>query len=151
MDEANAFLLGGGSVPSAKFENVGDTVKGVILSYEVRDERDIVTNQVKTFDDGTPRKQLVITLQTEDRDEAIEDDDGTRRIYAKVAMRNAIADASRQHGGIAAGGKLAVRYTGQDAPKRAGFSGQKKYKAWYEPPVMNIDEIAGGDDDEAPF
>lgn len=154
MDEANAFLLGGGSVPSAKFENVGDTVEGIIVAYDLRNETDLATGQVKTFDDGQPRKQLVITLQTDERDESIEDDDGTRRIYAKIAMRNAIADATRQHGGIREGGKLAVKYTGQDAPKRRGYSGQKRYKAWYEPPAMNLDDLPGGnaeDDDDAPF
>ena len=78
---ADSFLLGGGGA-SAKFENVGDTVTGTIVTTEVTNQTDLATGAVLTWDDGSPRQQLVVSLQTQEKTDA--DDDGVRKVGLKV-------------------------------------------------------------------
>jgi hypothetical protein len=98
--DPNAWLMGG-SVPSAKFETHGDTVTGVITDTpEVRPQTDFDSGQPLFWDDGKPKMQLVVTLATDQRDPANADDDGTRRVYVKGKLQQAVAPsaASRPHG-----------------------------------------------------
>ena len=78
--------LGGGS-PSFKFAAIGDTVKGKVIGGEKRQDTDL-QGTPKTWDDGSPMLQLVVTLQTDERSNEIEDDDGRRRIYIKFNMKS---------------------------------------------------------------
>lgn len=154
-NEANDFLMSAG-VPAAKFPTVGTTVKGVILSAEVRDQTDMQTGAVLTFPDGNPRKQLVITLETDERDESNDLDDGMRRVFAKAEMLKAIRDVARPYRGILPGGKLAIKYTGDKQPTQRGFNPAKLYRAWYEPPsaptiAIPDDGELGDDGDVSPF
>lgn len=149
--DPNDFLMQGG-VPAAKFDAIGVMIKGEVLSAEVRDQTDFQSGAVLTWQDGSPRKQLVITLATDDVDPDIEGDDGARRIYAKGQMLNAIRQAVRAHGGIAEGGKLAVKFIKEEPSKTRGFNPTKVYQAWYEPPVKKVAVPAGGDEEDAsPF
>ena len=45
---------------------------------EVQPQREIDTGKPKYWEDGTPRQQIVVHLQTDQRDPDIEDDDGIR-------------------------------------------------------------------------
>jgi hypothetical protein len=131
--DPNAWLMGG-SVPSAKFETHGDTVTGVITDTpEVRPQTDFDSGQPLFWDDGKPKMQLVVTLATDQRDPGNADDDGTRRVYVKGKLQQAVAQAVRKAGakGLEVGGTLTVTYVGDDEPKRKGMSGAKLYTAEY--------------------
>lgn len=154
-DDALAYLMSAG-VPSAKFPSIGTTVSGRIRAYEKTQQRDIDGNP-KSWDDGQPMWQIVFTLETDDRDPEIEHDDGTRKVYAKAQMLNAIREAVRAtgHQGDLVGGMLAVKYT-QDGPqKNRAYSAPKQYAAKFAPPAQTEDlgepEPNTGDYDEEPF
>lgn len=153
MNEANEFLLGGGGAPSAKFDRIGVVVRGKILSTEVTDQTEFGTNKVLTWDDGKPRKQLVITLQTDQRDDDMGDDDGKRRIYAKGNMLDAIREAAYDHRGLQVGGELAVKYVANGKPSQKGWNPPKQYKAQYTPPTVAVPEDFDAEPvyDDTPF
>lgn len=138
--DANAFLLGGGG-KSAKFENVGDTIKGVICAQpEMRQQTDIKTGLPTTWDDGQPKMQLVVKLQTELREDA--DDDGVRNLYIaggfkRMSLQKAVAEAVKaaKAKGLEVGGTLAVKFTGEEPASTRGFNPAKLYMAKYEPPT----------------
>jgi len=75
IDSAALDLLEGGG-KSAKFETVGDTTKGQVVSAESRQQTDYTSGEPLTWDDGNPRMQLVITLATDERDPDDPTDDG---------------------------------------------------------------------------
>ena len=145
LEEANALLAGMGG-RAAKFERVGDDTKGIILAVEVRPQTKMGTGEVLTFEDGTPRKQLVITLQTEERED--EDDDGVRKLYAKAEMTKAIRRVAPS---LAIGAKLAVRYTGDGEAAAKGWNAPKLFRAWYEAPAVTVPVGDDGDEDVSPF
>ncbi|MFI1287425.1 hypothetical protein ACH4VM_02755 [Streptomyces sp. NPDC020792] len=137
--DANSFLMGGGGAPTAKFPTPGTVVGGRITEEpEVQQQRDIQTGELKFWSDGNKMMQLVVTVQTDERDPAIEDDDGRRRIFVKGQMKNAVSDAVRAAGGkgLEVGGTLHVRYTHDGQPKQRGFSAPKQYAAKYEPAAV---------------
>lgn len=148
--DPNEFLMEGG-VPAAKFDEVGKLVKGVVSHVAVTNQTAFQSGDVLTWNDGSPRKQLVITLDTEEQDPEIDADDGTRRIYAKAQMLNAIRAAVRPHGGIAEGGKLAVKFLKEEPSKTKGFNPTKIYAAWYEPPAKMVQVPDERDEDSSPF
>lgn len=155
MSDVNDFLFGGGG-KAAKFEQMGDTVTGVIDHVEVSQQTSMEDNTPLTWSDGSPRKQLVITLATDMRDG--DDDDGKRRIYAKggsyevasgsgSSMKGAIADAVKKVGAstLEEGGTLTVAYTGEGKKTNRGYSAPKLYKARYEAPKSSVsaDDLFG--------
>lgn len=140
---------GGGK--AAKFDALGDKIEGVIISADERPQTDIETGEIKTWNDGRPIMQWVITLATDLRDADIPDDDGHRTVYAKggkfvaaqgdgTSMMTAIADAVRASGAksLEEGGTLAVAHTGLGEKKNKAYSAPKLYKARYTPPTSKI-------------
>jgi hypothetical protein len=149
MQETNDFLFGGGG-KAAKFETIGDAVEGTITDAVVSQQTDMESNQPLTWPDGSPRMQLVITLQTTERID--DNDDGMRRIYAKggkyevasgagTSLKDAIADAVRKAGAqsLTEGGTLKVGYSGEGKKTNRGFSAPKLYRAVYTAPVKSVD------------
>jgi hypothetical protein len=147
-NEASNFLFGGGG-KAAPFDEVGDEVKGTITDVVVNQQTDMETGAPLTWTDGSPRMQLVVSLQTGER--ADDNDDGIRRIYAKggnyevasgtgTSMKNAIADALKKVGAtsIDEGGVLRVAYTGVGKKTNRGFSAPKLYRATYEAPKASV-------------
>lgn len=63
-NDINDFLLGGGG-KAAKFENLGDFVEGEITSVELTQQTDMEHGTPLTWADGSPRKQLVIAMKTD--------------------------------------------------------------------------------------
>jgi hypothetical protein len=152
MSNVDDFLMGGGGAPSAKFDTIGRTYKGTILKSEMRQQTDI-SGTPKNYDDGNPMMQAVITIQTDERDSSIEDDDGQRRLFVKGNMQKAVRDAivASRCSTLALGGTLAVRYTGDGIPKRAGLSAPKEYVAQYVAPAVGVgDLIASAPAPQAP-
>lgn len=154
ITDPNDFLFAGGA-KSAKFDDVGDKVTGVILTAEVAQQTDPETGTPKTWNDGRPVMQLVITLQTDERDG--DDDDGQRRLYAKggnyevasgkgTALLPAVREAVKKAGakGIEPGARLTVQHSGLGTKKKAAFNAPKLYVAKYEPGAaapIDIDDI----------
>jgi hypothetical protein len=147
MSNVDDFLFGGGG-KAAKFEEIGDSVEGDITDAVVGQQTDMETGAPLTWTDGSPRMQLVVTLQTDDKSA---DDDGLRRIFAKggkyevdsgtgTSLKDAIGDAVKKAGAqtLAVGGRLKVGYTGVGKKTNRGFSAPKLYRATYTPPVKSV-------------
>lgn len=141
--DANELLMqqGGKAFP---FEKLNDVVIGEVISAEVRQQTDVDTGEKLFWTDGSPRMQLVITLQTSLRN--TDDDDGVRQIFAKggshevasgegQAMKPAIAQAVRDGGGngLNPGDQLAVAWTGEGVKKNRAFNAPKLYTASWKP------------------
>lgn len=130
-----ADLFFGDSSKSAKFEAVGDTVGGPIVSIgEPRQQTDFKTKEPLTWKDGSPRMQLPVTVQTTLREASNPEDDGKRTLYVKGEMKKAIGDALRTaHAKMAVGGVLTVTFSGERA--NDGGYPTKLYTATYQPPA----------------
>lgn len=63
-----------------KWEHPGTTYTGIITDVTMRQSRKYESTELDAWDDGTPKLQVVLTLATEYRDQAQQDDDGTRMI-----------------------------------------------------------------------
>jgi hypothetical protein len=151
FDTANEFMFGTGGVKSAAFPTIGTVWKGAVISSEIRDQTDLKTGEAKRFQNGDPMKQLVVTIQTDVRDPNVTDDDGQRSLWAKGgkgSMLEAIRNATQPHGGLRAGGILAVKYTGDGVAAKRGFDPPKFYAAQYTPPPMSM---PSADMDDVPF
>ena len=133
-NSVNGLLEGGGK--SAKFPTAGTTVKGTVVSATTRQATEFGTGKPKTFDNGDPMMELVVTLQTTDRDPDDQNDDGRRTLYAGAKMLKAIKAALQAAGAkLEEGGTLAVQYTGDGEPSQRGFQPPKLYVAQYEKPA----------------
>lgn len=140
-EDADRFLLG--SAASATFNGEAPiTYRGLIVGEpRKQQQRDFDTNDLLFWDDGSPREQVVVTLQTcrEDeqwRDEPIVGDDGERNLYIKGNSQKALRTALRRAGArrLDEGGYLELTWVSTDKPKRKGIQGAKVYEAVYELP-----------------
>ena len=130
-------LLESGGVTPAKFETIGASATGKIVHAEVQQQREIDTGKPKFWDDGKPRMQIVVHLQTTQRDPAVSDDDGKRAVYCRGNMLKALRSALRTAGAqLEVGGTLAVTYTGDGEAKR-GFNAPKLYTVTYTPSAVS--------------
>lgn len=147
-DDIERFLNGGGG-KAAKFENIGDFVEGTITNAELTQQTSMEDNSPLTWQDGSPRMQLVVTLSTDLREG--EEDDGARRIYAKggtyevaegsgKSMKDAIQEACKKAGAktITEGGVLKVAFTGLGKKTNRGYSAPKLFRAAYKLPVASV-------------
>ena len=157
--DPNEFLLSG-NVTSIKFARVGDSVTGTILRQpEIQQTRDFATGALQFWDDGKPKNQLRVVLQTDERDKDDPDDTGERALFIKSGMKNAIADAVRavKAEGLEVGGLLWVKYHG-DGEAKKGMNPPKLYQAKYKKPAapaVTLQEAGAPDPNligsEAPF
>lgn len=137
--DPNKFLMGGNGAKSAKFAVVGDTVGGRITAEPtMAQQTKYKTGEPLFWDNGDPKMQLVVKVQTELREDA--EDDGVRALYLKGGFKRdttqkAVADAVKASGaqGLSIGGELHLTLVhidgeGQDAPK--------SFTARYTPPQV---------------
>ena len=149
-DEFDDLIAGGDSIPSAILGEDKPVVKGFIVAKAVNNARVFNSNEVKTWKDGSPIKQLVITLATEERDPRIPDDDGRRKIYAEqdrrpgakfAAIQQSVKDAGAPK--MELGGVLAVAFIGRD-PESPAAEKRKMYRAQYQAPAeAAADDLLG--------
>jgi Holliday junction resolvase RusA-like endonuclease len=121
IDDGVNDLLTGSGIATAKFSTIGTLHKGTIVAAKKRQQTEMGTGKPLTFDDGQPRMEVLIDLQTDERDPAVEDDDGLRRVYARGQMLKAIGEACRKAGaarGIEVGGQLALQAGRHSHPAR---------------------------------
>src|SRR5438309_10083806 len=137
--DANDLLMSGGA-PSFKFARIGDTITGTVLRMDMAVQRDPVTQLPKHYEKtGEEKMQLVITLQTDLRDPAVERDDGRRRIFVKeygqpkMALQQAVRDSGEP--GLTIGGRLTDTYIGDAAPTFPGGSGEKLHRYEFTGPA----------------
>ena len=128
------FLFGSGQ--TAKFEQIGQRHRGIVLSRPVtRPQTDYSTGKPKFWENGDPVEQMVIRLLTQEREDA--DDDGVRVLYIdNKRKKESLRDACRQVGAkrIEVGGVVDMAYTG-DGPKEGGGNPPKLYWSAYELPT----------------
>lgn len=133
-----------------KDKAIGYTIVGTLTEDPTMvQQKDLDTGIPEVWDDGSPKMQAVVRLQTtlnDGPDDNGEPDNGVRTIYAKGGKtvgpkgERTMMEAIRA-AGIAAkapirkGGTLTVRYAYEADPPKKGFNGQKLYLAKYEPPV----------------
>lgn len=152
--DPNDLLLGGG-IPAAKFQAVGDMVKGTVVRSESAQMTDFKSRKPLFWDDGRPQMQVIVTLQTDERDPSINDDDGQRKVYVPIGkqIHRALSDALRAAGAkLEMGGTLAVKYIGDKPSETPGFNAAKQYQAQYQPPSATAanDLLAGAAAGSAP-
>jgi hypothetical protein len=142
-NDANRVLMGG--VPSAKFDVKGQVVKGEVVSVELQQQKDFKTKALLTWPDGNPMMQIVVTLQTNERDPDIVADDGMRKLYVKKQMQQAVRTAVVQANatGLEVGGTLAVQWADETPPEQPGMSPMKIYVAQYAPPAPATADLFG--------
>lgn len=146
--DANQFLMGSGG-RSAKFDELGDAVGGVILAEpEIRQQTDYDTGDPLFFNDGKPRLMMVVTVQTELEEDS--EDDGVRKIYVKGTestrdLRRAVKAAGAS--GLEVGGFLIQMWVGVGVakPNKAGRLGKppKLYEFQYQRPNA-LDRLESG-------
>ena len=61
----------------------GDTVTGVIEKIETTQVNDFQTKQPAFWNNGRPKEQIHVIIQTQLRDPSVEDDDGRRSLWVK--------------------------------------------------------------------
>ena len=104
-------------VQASKFDGVGDERSGYLKDVNLQ----VVTNTegvIQYQKDGeTPKEQLVITWQTEERDPANPADSGLRKLYCSWRLESAIRAAFRAAGadGLEPDAFLKVRMTGTES------------------------------------
>ena len=78
----------------------GDTVTGVIEKIETTQVNDFQTKQPAFWNDGRPKEQIHVIIQTQLRDPSVEDDDGRRSLWIKGwgIQLKAFREACRQAG-----------------------------------------------------
>lgn len=121
-------LFAGGGAPVAKFPTIGTTHVGTITHLEARQQRDFDKGEPLTWDDGSPRMELVITI-----DNAGE----SHRLFMKGAMLSALRDEIRRLGlkKPEIGGKIAVKYSHDGENKNPKLNPPKMYQVAYEAPT----------------
>jgi len=77
LDEVNDFLMGQGA-KSFPFDKVGDQVTGEIVDASKQQQTNMEDGKPAFWDDGNPKMMVVVTLQTDLKDD--EDDDGKRTV-----------------------------------------------------------------------
>lgn len=149
-DEINDFL-NGSNAKAFPFDNVGDTVKGVIMEMKKVQQTDMDTGKPVYWDNGDPKMMLRITLQTDLQDDG--EDEGVRSVYLRggnytaatgkgTSSLVAVKDAVRRSGssdGIQVGGQLTMQYSGEGTKSNRGYSAPKLYTAHYVAPTMGVD------------
>ncbi|WP_061960634.1 hypothetical protein [Demequina flava] len=142
MTDASDFLMGGGSASAfQKDDPIGTSITGQIVTTEVRQQTDIQSGQPLTWDNGDPKMQLVVTINTDQRID--DEDDGNRALYVKGsksigskslhdAVRAAVQNANAK--GLEPGGTLTVTFIGTEPSKTRGFNDRKLWEATYKAP-----------------
>tara|TARA_B110000211_G_scaffold229612_1_gene287676 strand:- start:243 stop:848 length:606 start_codon:yes stop_codon:yes gene_type:complete len=149
FNDAN-MLLSGPKQPIAKFDVVGDSITGALVDAEVAPVTS-PTGEVQVDKNGNPRQQIIYTLQTDNRDTEIDDDDGKRRVFAKWAIQKAIstclADMGLARQGLQEGGTLTITHSATQTASQRGYNDIKLFEVSYvAPPARSLpSDTSGGE------
>lgn len=126
-----ADLLTSSSAPALSFKDakVGDSFTGIITHAETAQVRDYETGNPKFWDDGNPQIQVVVTLATDYRDPAREDDTGERKAYLPgqklAALKAALKEAGRTT--LEKGDIFTITYVGTKPASNKKYNDVKLY------------------------
>lgn len=143
MSVSSFFSGGGGNAVS--FPTIGSSITGTITAVHPPEPvTDPATRQPSTDKTGRVKMQVRIELATDERDPADEFDDGSRTLYVKSWMSNAIGEALRKVGKTEpeVGAKLTVTFSSEE-PTAPGLNPAKKYTAVYMPSTSPVAEHFG--------
>jgi hypothetical protein len=165
-DKAAEQFMGGGGI-GQKFPEVGFKWGGTLESWEMAQQTDLDTGELKFWNDGKPRMQLIMDLQGDPTgktwewlsqrwvEKPIPDDDGSRRLFVKAGLHTAIVKAMKAASGKLEAGAYIEITRGEDLPpKKRGHSGQHTYTAVWTPASKNPHAAAAkflDDEDVDPF
>lgn len=126
LTDPDALLMGGG-VPAAKFPTVGTTYSGLVVNKEAVQKINYKTKEKEFYDDGAPKMEFVVTLETDLRDPERSGDNGHRKIYCSPELKRTIASKVREAGmkTLEIGTWMQVRFV-REEPNRSGGGANKK-------------------------
>lgn len=141
---ANDLLMGGG-IKSIKWkdEPIGYTVIGTIAETpKVEQMKKFNSDELDFWPSGDPKMQILVTLQTDQRDPADHQDDGKRRLHISPRMMGPVREAVQRVGakGLEIGGRLAVRRAGGSGAVGDPFT----FAAEYAAPAIDPGGLLGG-------
>lgn len=136
MPDGNDLLMGNG-FPALKFPTPGTSATGRVVGQpRSQQQHDFATKKPVFWEDGRPKMQVVINLQTDLRDPSVPFDSGMRSLYVKGKNQTAAVRAAVRESGaakVAEGGTLTITYTGDGQPSGTGKP-PKEWAARYVPP-----------------
>jgi hypothetical protein len=125
-------LLASVSVPSISFKDakIGTSYTGTITDLQTVQVKDFATGEPKYWDDGKPQLQIQVTLDTDLRDDSLEDDNGERRVYLFGQKLTAAKQALKDSGltKFELGAKFTITFSGEKPAKTKGFNPVKLYE-----------------------
>lgn len=148
MTSIKDLLANAGGITAAfdKHTPIGAAVQGTVTDADVRQTTDFDSGKPETWDDGTPKQQLRIVIQTDQRTSP--DDDGKRAIYIKWwgEQRQVMLKAMDKAGAddVEVGGQFWARYAGSKPnEKNPRLADIKIYEYAYQKPAntagLNMD------------
>ncbi|MFE7797017.1 hypothetical protein [Nocardia sp. NPDC057440] len=129
-------LLFGGGAPSVSFRNIGDSIEGTVVVKDTAHKTTFGTRDLEYYEDGSPKLQVVLTLQTTLRDPEKVSDDGQRRLFFPPQMKNELGRVLREMGvkSLPLGTWIRVTHTHQTPSKGQP---RKEYKVEVRLPADN--------------
>lgn len=140
--DGNELLMSGG-IKSAGFQILGDTVVGTIIDQPKQVQMTkYKSDELDYWPSGDPKMQIVVTIQTDERDPADPTDDGRRRLFITPRMMKPTREAVLRAGvkGLAIGGRLAERWVSGSGE---GAGNAREFAAEYAPPVVDPGSLLG--------
>lgn len=140
-------LFAGESRIGAQFPTIGTKYKVQVLEITSEQQTSLTTGDPVTWDDGSPKMQVVIKGSVIDgpkgkynkdagKWEALEDDNGIRYLFAKGGLFTAMKNARKEIGyALEVGAELTVEHTAVGKPSQVGWNAPKKFTATYGKPV----------------
>lgn len=143
--DANDLLMSGG-IPSIKWDGkaIGHTTVGTIVDQpKAIQMTKYQSTELDYWPSGDPKMQIVVTIQTDERDPANAQDDGRRRLHISPRMMRPVREAVQRAGapGLAIGGRIAVRWISGSGQ---GEGNAREFAAEYAPPAVDPGSLLGG-------
>lgn len=119
----------------SKESKLGDFIEGIITNISIRQARDFKSKKPETWDDGSPKQQIVIIIDsTNGKGELV-----SNSVYIKWwgPNRKSFASAVVEGGGVAPvdGGKLKVTFKEEIPSEEKGMDPQKIFSYEYTAPT----------------
>lgn len=143
--DVDSFLMGRSGI-SAQFPKIGHSYEGIIESFQMEQQRDYEDSDKHLWwdkEETKPRMHLVVTLRTNARGKFtksgdpidVEGDDGTRNLFVKGAMKDALTKALRAAGArtIEDGARLKITYVGNGKQDNPRYNPPKQFSCEYTP------------------
>jgi hypothetical protein len=138
IDPTDAMFGAGASLSFADVSQKGQWRGGTIVAPPSTSQRtNFQTKAPEFWPDGQPKMQIVVKLQTAERDPSNPADSGQRSLFIKGGVHSAVSAALAAAGapGLRVGAELYVRWVGEKASAQG--SPAKVYEAVYRLPDPN--------------